>query len=51
MTVRADRAAAGRLMKRAAAASVAVAATLIIAKVGAWLATDSDAMQIGRAHV
>ena len=44
MTVRADRAAAGRLMKRAAAASVAVAATLIIAKVGAWLATDSVAM-------
>ena len=44
MTARADRHEAGALMRRAAMASVVVAATLILAKVGAWLMTDSVAV-------
>ena len=35
---------AGRLMRRATIASMAVAFTLIVAKAGAWLVTDSVAM-------
>ena len=44
MSARPDRAQAGAMMRRAATASVVVAAVLIAAKVGAWLATDSVAV-------
>ena len=44
MSARLDRAQAGAMMRRAATASVVVAAVLIAAKVGAWLATDSVAV-------
>ncbi len=44
MTARVDRNEAGRLIRRAATASVAVAATLITAKVFAWVLTDSVAV-------
>jgi ferrous-iron efflux pump FieF len=39
-----DKARAGRLMKSATYASVGVASTLIIAKTGAWIVTDSVAV-------
>ena len=39
-----DPAHAGRLMRRATYASVVVAGTLIVAKLGAWAITDSVAM-------
>jgi ferrous-iron efflux pump FieF len=44
VSARPDRAQAGAMMRRAATASVVVAAVLIAAKVGAWLATDSVAV-------
>jgi ferrous-iron efflux pump FieF len=44
VSARLDRAQAGAMMRRAATASVVVAAVLIAAKVGAWLATDSVAV-------
>lgn len=44
MSARPDRAQAGAMMRRAATASVVVAAVLIAAKVAAWLATDSVAV-------